>query len=184
IVIEPGNHIGGLTTGGLGATDIGNKYATTGLAKEFYRQIGAHYGKLEQWTFEPHVASKVYANMIADAKLEVVKNHRLVDVQKKDGFINEITVEVSDNPNTATNQKIQAKVFLDCTYEGDLMAKAGVSYAIGREANSQYGETYNGVQVSEYHQFPDGIDPYVVPGNPTSGLLYGISDAKLARKGS
>jgi len=184
IVIEPGNHIGGLTTGGLGATDIGNKYAITGLAKEFYRQIGAHYGKLEQWTFEPHVASKVYANMIADAKLEVVKNHRLVDVQKKDGFINEITVEVSDNPNTATNQKIQAKVFLDCTYEGDLMAKAGVSYAIGREANSQYGETYNGVQVSEYHQFPDGIDPYVVPGNPTSGLLYGISDAKLARKGS
>src|SRR5690606_18547120 len=108
IVIEPGNHIGGLTTGGLGATDIGNKYAITGLAKEFYRQIGAHYGKLEQWTFEPHVASKVYANMIADAKLEVVKNHRLVDVQKKDGFINEITVEVSDNPNTATNQKIQA----------------------------------------------------------------------------
>ncbi|WP_017259910.1 FAD-dependent oxidoreductase [Pedobacter arcticus] len=184
IVIEPGQNIGGLTTGGLGATDIGNKYAISGLSKEFYRQIGAHYGKLEQWTFEPHVASKVYDNMIAEAKLEIVKNHRLIAVQKNDGYIKQITVEVSDNPAKNTNQKIEAKVFLDCTYEGDLMAKAGVSYATGREANSQYGEAYNGVQVSEYHQFPDGIDPYVIPGKPESGLLYGISDAKLKKTGS
>ena len=184
IVIEPGTHIGGLTTGGLGATDIGNKYAITGLAKEFYRQIGAHYGKLEQWTFEPHVASMVFDKMIAEAKLDVLKNRRLVNVYKKDGRIDEITVEVSDKPSHATNQKIQASIFLDCTYEGDLMAKAGVSYAIGREANAQYGETYNGVQVSEFHQFPDGIDPYVIPGKPESGLLYGISNAELAKKGS
>jgi hypothetical protein len=184
IIIEPSNHLGGLTTGGLGATDIGNKYAITGLAKEFYRQIGAHYGKLEQWTFEPHVASKVFDNMIADAKLDIVKNYRLIGVQKQDGKINEITVEVSNNPNAATNQKIQAKVFLDCTYEGDLMAKAGVSYAIGRESSDQYGEYHNGLHISEFHQFADGIDPYVIPGKPESGLLYGISDAKLGKKGS
>ncbi len=184
LVIEPGQNIGGLTTGGLGATDIGNKYAISGLAKEFYRQIGSHYGKLEQWTFEPHVASKVFDNMIADAKVEILKNHRLIDVQKNDGFIKEITVEVSDSPSKNTNLKIQAKVFLDCTYEGDLMAKAGVSYATGREANSQYGETYNGVQVSEFHQFPDGVDPYIISGKPESGLLYGISDAKLKKTGS
>jgi hypothetical protein len=184
IIIEPGTHLGGLTTGGLGATDIGNKYAITGLAKEFYREIGAHYGKLEQWTFEPHVASKVFDNMIADAKLDIVKNHRLIGVQKQDGKISEITVEVSDNPNAATNQKIQAKVFLDCTYEGDLMAKAGVSYAIGRESSDHYGEYYNGLHISEFHQFADGIDPYVIPGKPESGLLYGISNAKLGKKGS
>ncbi len=184
LVIEPGKYIGGLTTGGLGATDIGNKYAITGLAKEFYRQIGTHYGKLEQWTFEPHVASKVFDNMIAEAKIEIVRNHRLTGVQKTDGYIREITVEVSDKPSKITNQTIQAKVFLDCTYEGDLMAKAGVSYTIGRESNAQYGETYNGVQLSEYHQFPDGIDPYVVPGKPESGLLYGINDAKMNKTGS
>ena len=83
IVIEPGKNIGGLTTGGLGATDIGNKYAITGLAREFYRQIGTHYGKLEQWTFEPHVASQVFNNMIAEAKLEVIKNHRLIALEQK-----------------------------------------------------------------------------------------------------
>ena len=93
-------------------------------------------------------------------------------------------MEVSDRPDQVTNQKIQAKIFLDCTYEGDLMAKAGVSYAIGREGNAKYGESYNGVQVSEFHQFPDGIDPYVIPGKPESGLLYGISNAKLAKQGS
>lgn len=184
LLIEPGKYLGGLTTGGLGATDIGNKYAITGLAKEFYRQIGTHYGKLEQWTFEPHVASKVFDNMITDAKLDIIKNHRLIAVQKTDGYIKEITVEVSHQPSVATQQKIQAKMFLDCTYEGDLLAKAGVSYTIGREANAQYGETYNGVQISEYHQFPDGIDPYVIPGKPESGLVYGVSNAPLAAKGS
>lgn len=184
LVIEPGKYIGGLTTGGLGATDIGNKNAITGLAREFYRKIGSHYGRFEQWTFEPHVADKVFADMVSEARLEIVRNHRLIGVQKSDGYIKEIVVEVSDKPSKSTNIKIKAKMFLDCTYEGDLMAKAGVSYAIGREANRQYGESYNGLQISEYHQFPDGIDPYVVPGKPESGLLYGISNAKLQKTGS
>jgi hypothetical protein len=184
IVIEPGNYLGGLTTGGLGATDIGNKYAITGLAKDFYRRLGQHYGKFEQWVFEPHVADKVYADMIKEAKLDIVKNHRLIGVKKQDGYITEISLEMSDNPNAATNKTVKAKMFIDCTYEGDLMAKAGVSYTYGREANSTYGETYNGVQLSDFHQIPDGIDPYVIPGKPESGLLFGVGKGTLAPTGS
>src|SRR5690606_26999735 len=77
-----------------------------------------------------------------------------------------------------------AKVFIDATYEGDLMAAAGVSYFVGREANNVYEETYNGAQLLEGHQFPDGIDPYKVPGDPGIGLFWGISDAQLAERGS
>ena len=184
LVIEPGKYVGGLTTGGLGATDIGNKFAITGLAREFYRKLGNHYGKLEQWTFEPHVADKVYADMIKEGNLNVMRNLRLTGVTKKDGYITEISLEVSDQPSKSTNKTIKAKMFIDATYEGDLLAKAGVSYTIGREANSMYGETYNGVQLSDFHQFPDGIDPYKIPGKPESGLLYGISDAPLKPIGS
>jgi len=184
IVIEPGKYLGGLTTGGLGATDIGNKYAITGLAKDFYRRIGQYYDKFEQWTFEPHIASKVYDDLIAEADLAIRKNRRIVDLRKEDGWIREITVEDADNPSLESNQVIKAKMFIDCTYEGDLMAKSGVSYTTGRESNDQYGETYNGVQLLEIHQFPDGIDPYKVPGDPSSGLLWGISSDTLAAHGS
>ncbi|HEU4610007.1 MAG TPA: FAD-dependent oxidoreductase, partial [Chitinophagaceae bacterium] len=77
IIIEPGNYLGGLTTGGLGATDIGNKYAITGLAQDFYRRIGKYYDKFEQWTFEPHIASRVYDDLIHEAQLTIHKNRRL-----------------------------------------------------------------------------------------------------------
>jgi hypothetical protein len=184
ILIEPGNYLGGLTAGGLGATDIGNKYAITGLAKDFYRRIGKYYDKFEQWTFEPHVASKVYDDLIEDAKLTIHKNSRLVSVNKEDGWIKEIIVEDSKNPSSETNQTIRAKMFIDCTYEGDLMAMAGVSYTTGREGNDQYGETYDGIQLSDFHQLPDGIDPYVKPGDPSSGLLWGIGSDTLAAQGS
>ena len=184
IVIEPGNYLGGLTTGGLGATDIGNKYAVTGLAKDFYRRIGAYYGKFEQWTFEPHVADQVYADLIKEAGLTIVKNYRLTDVKKEAGRIKEITVENAVKPSKAGNRIIRAKMFIDCTYEGDLMALAGVSYAIGRESNSQYGETYNGVQISDFHQLPDGVDPYKIEGNAKSGLVWGVDPGKLQATGS
>lgn len=184
IIIEPGNYLGGLTTGGLGATDIGNKYAITGLAKDFYRRVGQYYDKFEQWTFEPHVASKVYNDLIAEAKLEIRKNRRVIAVKKEDGWIKEITVENSQNPSQGSNHVVKANMFIDCTYEGDLMARSGVSYTTGRESNDQYGETFNGVQLLEIHQFPDGIDPYVVPGDPSSGLVWGISTDTLATHGS
>ncbi|WP_293934713.1 FAD-dependent oxidoreductase [Sphingobacterium sp. UBA6645] len=182
LVIEPRNYLGGLTTGGLGATDIGNKFAITGLARDFYRRLGAEYNRFEQWTFEPHVASKVFNDYIQAAKLDIEKNYLLEEVIKEGNTIKEIVVRKND----ASNQqlRIKAKMFIDCTYEGDLMAKAGVSYAVGREAISQYGESQNGVQLQEIHQFPDGIDPYKIPGKPESGLLWGISNEKLAPHGS
>src|SRR6478735_529153 len=185
LLIEPGKHVGGLTTGGLGYTDIGNKYAITGLSRDFYRRIGTHYGKFETWIFEPHVAANTYDGYIKSAKLDIKYQQRLVDVKKNaEGFITSITVESSTNPGTASYQTISAKMFIDCSYEGDLMAKAGVSYFTGREANSLYNETYNGVQLREKHQFPDGIDPYKIPGNPSSGLVWGVTDGKLDPQGT
>lgn len=184
LLIEPTNHLGGLTTGGLGYTDIGNKFAVTGLSRDFYRRLGDHYGKFEQWIFEPSVAKKTFQEYLDKAGIEVQYGLRIIGVDKSNGRIQSIELENSFSPSSNTNQRVAGKVFIDATYEGDLMARAGVSYAIGREPNSQYGETYNGVQLMTGHQFPDGIDPYVVPGDPSSGLLWGISDEELEPDGT
>ncbi len=183
LLIEPSKHLGGLSSGGLGQTDIGNKFAITGLSREFYKRIGKHYGVDEQWIFEPHVAKKVFNEFIDEAKVPVLLAKRLVSISKKGKSINSITI--GDSENILKNKLIiTASQFIDCSYEGDLMAMAGVSYTVGREANSQYGETYNGVQLLDKHQFPDGIDPYKIPGKPESGLLWGVSNAKLLPNGS
>ena len=184
LLIEPGKHLGGLTSGGLGYTDIGNKFATSGLALDFYRRIGQHYGKFEQWIFEPHVAENLFADYLKRANTKALFSYRLKDVNKTGNSIVNITIENSDQPNASTDRVIQAKIFLDCSYEGDLMAKAGVAYTVGREANSLYNETYNGVQLRDKHQFLDGIDPYKTKGDPSSGLLWGISPEALAPQGS
>jgi hypothetical protein len=189
VLIEPGKHLGGLTSGGLGATDIGNKAAIGGLSREFYQRLRKHYQddaawKYEKradfkghghdpkedtaWTFEPHVAEQVYKDLVKEHKVVVVYSQRL-DLKKgvrKDGTrIVSITME--------SGEEYAGKVFIDATYEGDLMAKAGVSYHVGREPNRTYDETLNGVQVknARSHQFVKKIDPYVKPGDPTSGLL-------------
>lgn len=190
LLIEPSAHIGGLTAGGLGATDIGNKAAIGGLSREFYRRIGAHYrqpsawkyGTLdsyvdkrratndeELWMFEPHVAEKVYREWLAELNIPIVRA-RLdlkAGVKKNGARIVFIKLEESEAFGAF------GKMFIDATYEGDLMAKAGCSYHIGREANSVYGETLNGVQVAHArsHQFIKDVDPYVKPGDPSSGLL-------------
>ncbi|MES1215593.1 MAG: FAD-dependent oxidoreductase [Bacteroidota bacterium] len=184
LLIEPGNRLGGLTSGGLGYTDIGNKYAISGLALDFYRRIGKHYGKFEQWIFEPHVAENLFKEYIQRGKVNVLFSYRLKQVIKNGIRINEIVVENSAHPDKKSDQTISAKMFLDCTYEGDLMAKSGVSYIVGRESNKVYGETYNGVQLRDKHQFPDGIDPYIMNGNPMSGLIWGISSEELEPAGS
>lgn len=184
VLIEPGRHLGGMSSGGLGYTDIGNKYVVTGLARDFYRRIGQHYGKFEQWIFEPKVAEGIFKDYVKAAGLEVLYKHRLADVKKEGNVIREIRIEDSANPSGQTDQIVRAKVYLDCSYEGDLMARSKVSYAVGREANQQFNETINGVQFLNGHQFPDGIDPYVVPGDKSSGLLWGIRDAELAPIGS
>lgn len=184
MLIEPGTHLGGMTSGGLGQTDIGNKYAISGLSLDFYRRIGKHYGKFEQWIFEPHVAKKYLQQYLDEAGIKVTYNSRIVSASKKGSNIQSISLENSVKPEASTNMTIEASMFIDCSYEGDLMARAGVSYAVGREANADYNETINGVQLMDGHQFPNGIDPYKIPGKPESGLLWGISNEKLLPNGT
>lgn len=177
VIAEFGTHLGGLSSGGLGATDIGNKDAIGGISREFYRRLGKRYGQAESWTFEPHVAEETFNEMVREAQVPVYFEQRLQVVRKEGAKIKEIVME--------DGTVYRAKVFIDATYEGDLLAKAGVSYTVGREANSLYGETYNGVQTFHHnHNFNKPVDPYVIPGDPTSGLLRGISDAPLAEVGS
>lgn len=184
ILIEPGKHLGGLSSGGLGRTDIGNKYAVTGLALDFYRKIGQHYGKLEQWIFEPHVAEDIFNGYVEKADFKVLYQNRIVSVTKENSTINEITVENPDLTGDGAKTTIKGKMFIDCSYEGDLMAKAGLSYTVGRESNSAYQETHNGVQLGNTHQFMDGVDPYKIPGDPKSGLVWGINADTLAPRGT
>jgi len=186
LLIEPGKRIGGMTTGGIGKTDIGNKQAITGLARDFYRRIGKEYGVPEQWLFEPSVALKVMQGYLDRGNVDVIYQSRLQKVRKKGHRIQSIILKDSNSSGFT----VQAKQFIDCSYEGDLMAMSGVSYTFGREDNNRYNEKLNGVQSSEYlkqsgfHQFPDGVSPYRISGNPSSGLIWGISKDDLQATGS
>lgn len=182
LLIEPGKHLGGMTSGGLGLTDIGNKYAITGISRDYYRRIGQHYGKFEQWVFEPHVAEALFNDYVKRGKVDVLFSHRLSSVKKSSGQIQEIVLE--DSNKSSAKRTIRAKMFIDCSYEGDLMARAVVSYTVGREDNSKYNETISGMQLMTGHQLPDGIDPYKTPGKPESGLVWGVSPAKLEPNGT
>lgn len=195
-LIEPTRFLGGLTTGGLGATDIGNKGAIGGMSREFYQRIKKHYqqdsawihspkpkdnGEDTQWTFEPGVATGIFDQMLAEAKVPVVFGERL---DLKNGVKKEGTRIVRIGMESGT--QFTGSMFIDATYEGDLMAKAGVSYHVGREANSVYNETLNGVQTARAtkHQFIRDIDPYVIPGDPKSGILPGIQTDPAGPDGS
>lgn len=209
ILIEPTERIGGLTTGGLGQTDIGNKQVIGGIAREFYRNIRQYYDRPDSWkwqkkeeymdfgqtrtekdeevmwTFEPSAALSVYQKMLNDEKIGIVYGQRLnrkTGVKKQNDRI--LSIEMEDG------SRYTGKMFIDATYEGDLMAAAGVSYSIGRESNEVYGETLNGVQANRLnntlswaiskngynHNFSDGVDPYIAKGDPTSGLLPYITE--------
>lgn len=201
LLIEPSRHLGGLTAGGLGATDIGNKQAIGGLAREFYRRVHQHYarpdawvferredyhssrqqpGEETQWTFEPHVAEAIFDAWVREAKVELWRNERLDlahGVEKRGMRITAIRLE--------SGSIAQGRMFIDATYEGDLMAKAGVSFHVGREGNATYGETLNGVQLkSRHHQFHVLVDPYRTPDDPASGLLPGIHAGPPGEHGS
>ena len=222
VLLEPGSRIGGLTTGGLGQTDIGNKQVIGGIAREFYQGIKTYYddpghwtfqtpeeyqdggqtrtekGESAMWTFEPSAALKVFEDMITIHEIEVRKNQKLDRAQgvKMDGqLIQSVTM--------LSGETFTGRVFIDATYEGDLMAAAGISYTVGRESNDVYNETLNGVHsrltdttMTGYpahnqinHNFVDGVDPYIEPGNPESGLLpyidpdgpgeYGTGDERV-----
>ena len=182
LVIEPSERIGGLTTGGLSFTDIGNKQVVKGVALQFYRRLGEHYGNLEQWVFEPSVAHKILLDYLDHKNIDVVKGYHICDAEMDGTKI--LSLTVAGGENSADTLSYNAKWFIDASYEGDLMAKSGVSYRTGREDCSEYGETWNGVHMRHLHQFPDGVDPYVIPGDPSSGLLWGISEGTLAAQGS
>jgi len=199
IVVSPDNHLGGLSSGGLGFTDTGDKSVIGGLARDFYHRVymayqdsatwrwqkHSEYGNKGQgtpaidgnartmWIFEPHVAGQVFEDYVKEFEIDVRRDEwldRENGVEKKDGKIVSI--------KTLNGKVFRGKMFIDATYEGDLMAAAGVSYHVGREANSQYGEKWNGVQTGVLHHghwFKSNISPYKVPGDSTSGLLYGVS---------
>lgn len=182
LVIEPSGRIGGLTAGGLGQTDIGKVSIIRGLARDFYQRVGQAYGKSEPaYNFEPKVALQIYQEYVKEAGIDVWYHHRIVSAQKKGNQLRSITLE--DTSRQLRSCTVEAKVFIDCSYEGDLMARAGVSYTVGRESNAQYGETYNGVQMLQGHQFPDGVDPYCIKGDSTSGLLWGIMKGQPGQQG-
>ncbi|MDF2722543.1 MAG: xanthan lyase [Paenibacillus sp.] len=173
VIAEFGLHLGGLTASGLGRTDFGRKFSIGGIAREFYETLGRHYGTDDPdgtaWYMEPHVAEGIFNNWVNEAGIPVYYEQHLSHVEKRDGKIVQITME---NGNV-----FRAGAFIDATYEGDLFARAGVSYHVGREANSVHKETWNGIQFgSPHHTFRAWVDPFVVEGKPDSGLVYGISD--------
>lgn len=199
IVVSPDKHLGGLSSGGLGFTDTGDKSVIGGLARDFYHRVYQHYqdstmwrwqrqseygnkgqgtpaidgNERTMWIFEPHVAEQVFEDYVKEYDLEIRRDEwldREKGVVKKGNRIVSIT--------TLSGKTYKGKMFIDATYEGDLMAAAEVSYHVGREANSLYGEQWNGIQTGVLHHdhwFKSNISPYVVPGDSTSGLLYGVS---------
>lgn len=209
LIVCPEKHIGGLSASGLGFTDIGDKSVIGGLSREFYHRVYMHYKNVDawnwqpraeydnvgqgttaindsmqtMWTFEPHVAEDIFENFIAENQITVLRNEwldRENGVEVVNGVIKSITM--------LSGKKFEAQIFMDATYEGDLMAAAGINFHVGREANSVYNETWNGVQCNEFHHSHNfqqlNISPYVIPGDPTSGVLPRISIEAPGERGS
>ncbi len=216
IIVCPDKHLGGLSSGGLGWTDTGKKEVIGGLARDFYHRVWLHYQKPSAWTFqkqedyggrgqgthaidgdlrtmwifEPHVAEMVFEDYVREFDIPVYRDQWLnrvagdQGVKKSNGSIESITM--------LSGSTFLGKVFIDATYEGDLMASAGVDYHVGREASDVYGEAHNGVQIGVLHHghhfdaIPNKtrIDPYVIPGDPGSGILPRISPDPPGEKGS
>ena len=195
LILEPGTHIGGMTTGGLGYTDIGAPDSVGGLADEFYRRVGEWYAAnpendgvtdgvttaavttgVPRYTFEPSVASAVLGQMLAEAEVPVRTGFRLLTVDRRGNRLLALIAE--------DGRLYRGRMFVDASYEGDLMAAAKVSWTIGREGNALYGEQHNGVQVHELAYHETLVDPYVVLGRKSSGLLPGVVKAPPAPHGT
>lgn len=176
VVLQPGNILGGMTTGGLGLTDYGKQHVIGGMARQFYRDLGQAKDKEEEWYFEPHVAQQVIDGYVKDAGIPIFYRQYLDRAEMEGQKIARIRL--------LGGLTVQARMFIDATYEGDLLGKAGVSYTVGRESNRVYGETINGVQVRHLHQFSPPIDPYIVAGDPTSGTLPFVNEGDIAAMGS
>ena len=207
VIVSPDVHLGGLSSGGLGFTDTGNKEVINGLAREFYHRVYLHYqdssawqwqkqseygnkgqgtaaidgNERTMWIFEPHVAEQIFEDFVKENQLRVIRNEwldRKKGVVKNNGGIVSI--------KTLSGNTYTGKMFIDATYEGDLLAAAGVQYHVGREANSVYNEQWNGVQVGVLHHghhFKTPVSAYKEPGNPASGLLPLISAEAPGNRG-
>jgi hypothetical protein len=212
-IVCPEKHLGGLSSSGLGFTDTGNKAVIGGLAREFYHRIWRHYQDDNAWTwqarsefgnrgqgtpavdgeartmwvFEPHVAETVFEALIAEHKIPVHRDEWL-DRTPGRGVI--LVDRAITKIVTLSGAEYEARAFIDATYEGDLLAAARVNYHVGREANEVYGETHNGVQAAITHHrhnfrvLARPVDPFVVPGDPESGLLPRISAERPGPDGS
>jgi hypothetical protein len=208
IIVSPDKHLGGLSSSGLGFTDTGNKEVIGGLAREFYQLIYQHYQNPESWKwqkqseygnkgqgnpaidgenrtmwiFEPHAAEEAFEMMIRQNNIKVYRDEWL---ERETGVVRNNGTIISIK--TLSGKIFRGKVFIDATYEGDLMASAGVKYTIGRESGSVYNEKWNGVQTGVFHHghyFKDKIDPYKIPGDPSSGLLPRISSETPGENGT
>lgn len=179
-LLDPARHIGGMSSGGLGATDKGNVDSIGGLSSEFYLRVSRKYTPATNtrvWMFEPKVASAVFADLLAESGVVPLLDEPLAVVRKNGARIVEL--------ETTTGLIVRAGMYLDTTYEGDLLAAAGVSFRVGREANNLYNETKNGVLTPSTSIFTSmSLDPYVVPGNPASGLIEGITPGPVAAPGT
>jgi hypothetical protein len=164
-LLEPGRHIGGMVSGGLGATDKGDDRVIGGLARQFYERAGKHYGREIEFRLEPHVAERIFRDWLKEARVDVFFEHRLDSVEKAAGRIVRIRTE-----NGAV---FSGRVFIDASYEGDLFARAKVSYALGREGRDEFGESLAGkLEYSIGHQFAVLVDPYDKDGRLLP-LVYG-----------
>ncbi len=190
LLVSPTKRLGGMTTGGLGWTDIGDSTShrriIKGFAREFYRRIGQHYGMASPtFYFEPKVALATFKGFLAEADIkdstDIWYEWRIISAEKEGNQVKSITLAL---PKGDERRTVRAKIFMDCGYEGDLMARAGISYTVGREGKDKYGEPENGAQCLNKHQFCDGVDPYVIPGDPSSGLLWGIMSDPMPANGT
>ncbi|NNE90113.1 MAG: FAD-dependent oxidoreductase, partial [Verrucomicrobiales bacterium] len=218
VIVGPDKHLGGLSSGGLGWTDTGNKAVIGGLSRDFYHRIYLEYQKPEtwkfqkkeeyggkgqgtpamdgknrtMWIFEPSVAERVFESYIKEFDIPVFREEWLdrekgVNVEQITAVSTSPTLKVTEGPRRITSitmlsgKTFTGKMFIDATYEGDLMAAAGVDYHVGREGRDVYGEDWNGVQTSVLHHrhhfgaVPKPVSPYKTPGDPDSGVLPRIS---------
>ncbi|MFN9430037.1 MAG: penicillin acylase family protein [Acidobacteriota bacterium] len=211
MMVCPEKHLGGLTSGGLGWTDSGNKAVIGGLSREFYHRVWKHYQRPEawrwqkreeygnkgqgtealdntgrtMWIFEPHVAEAVYEEWIRELKIPVYRDEWL---DRSPGG-----VKMSENRirsiRTLGGNTYRGQVFVDATYEGDLMAAAKVDFHVGRESMQTYGEKWAGVQTGVLHHrhhfgaVAKPISPYRIAGDPSSGVLPRISTAPPGKYG-
>ncbi len=170
IVLEPGRHVGGMVSGGLSRTDHGNKAVIGGLSRGFYERLGKHYGEKITWYPEPSVAEKVLRDWLKEAGVTVLFGQRVETVMKENHVIHSVTMESGDT--------FTGRLFVDASYEGDLLARAGISYTWGREGREVYGESLAGViEFSPSHQFSTPVSPYDADGHLLP-LIYGGDPGK------